>query len=190
MVRYPFSQSFRFEFATTSWSEWNRIFKNFQKGGNLTWYSQIVDNYFMMFTTTFKIKKKHSMICDEKGLFFVLLFYLPIDEVEFLRNRLPISEYKLSNTFCISTTLIKSPEASLTETCHNYQKYRLFFSLKIGTVWEVYNCHDKFSKKFQFTDGNMILKFLLVSKQKYQNSLCCLQLYLLFELDWAWFASL
>ena len=29
-------------------------------------------------------------------LFFVLLFYLPIDEVEFLRNRLPISEYKLS----------------------------------------------------------------------------------------------
>lgn len=65
------------------------------------------------------------MICDEKGLFFVLLFYLPIDEVEFLRNRLPISEYKLSNTF--STTLIKSPEASLTETCHNYQKYRLFF---------------------------------------------------------------
>lgn len=118
-------------------------------------------------------------------LFFVLLFYLPIDEVEFLRNRLPISEYKLSNTFCISTTLIKSPEAPLTETCHNYQKYRLFFPLKIGTVWEVYNCHDKFSKKFQFTDGNMILKFLLVSKQKYQNSLCCLQLYLLFELDWA-----
>lgn len=76
------------------------------------------------------------MICDENGLFFVffLLFYLPIDEVEFLRNRLPINEYKLSNTFCISTTLIKSPEASLTETCHNYQNYRLFFPLKIGTV--------------------------------------------------------
>lgn len=146
----------------------------------------------MMFTTTFKIKKNILWFLMKKAcfLFFVLLFYLPIDEVEFLRNRLPISEYKLSNTFCISTTLIKSPEASLTETCHNYQKYRLFFPLKIGTVWEVYNCHDKFSKKFQFTDGNMILKFLLVSKQKYQNSLCCLQLYLLFELEWAWFASL
>lgn len=76
------------------------------------------------------------MICDENGLFFVfLLFYLLIQEVEFLRNRLPINEYKLSDTFCISTTLIKSPEASLTETCHNYQKYRLFFPLKIATVW-------------------------------------------------------
>ena len=44
------------------------------------------------------------MICDENGLFFVfcflfLLFYLPIDEVEFLRNRLPINEYKLSIRF-------------------------------------------------------------------------------------------
>lgn len=74
MVRYPFSQSFRFEFATTSWSEWNRIFKNFQKEGNLTWYNQIVDNYFMMFTTTFKIKKNILWFVMKKACFLFYFF--------------------------------------------------------------------------------------------------------------------
>lgn len=76
MVRYPFSQSFRFEFAITSWSEWNRIFKNFQKEGNLTWYSQIVDNYFMMFTTTFKIEKKNILWFVMKKAGFLFYFFI------------------------------------------------------------------------------------------------------------------
>ena len=31
--RFPFNQNFRFEFLATSNSEWNSIFKNFQKRG-------------------------------------------------------------------------------------------------------------------------------------------------------------
>ena len=39
----PFNQNFRFKFSTTFSSEWNSIFKNFQKGDNLARYTQIVE---------------------------------------------------------------------------------------------------------------------------------------------------
>ena len=44
--RFPFNQNVRFEFSTTSISEWNNIFQNFQKEDNLARYTPIFETIF------------------------------------------------------------------------------------------------------------------------------------------------
>ena len=48
--RFPFNQSFPFEFLVTSSGEWNKFFKNFQKEDNLARYTQISDNFSRKFS--------------------------------------------------------------------------------------------------------------------------------------------
>ena len=45
-VCFPFNQNVRFDFSSTSSSEWNSIFKNFQKEHNLARYTQIFKKIF------------------------------------------------------------------------------------------------------------------------------------------------